>query len=196
MLSSNPSEDLIFSTQPRTLTARKIGPVLTIKTFSSQPPAQKLRHFNKIEILGSGNFGNVYKVQDTNGRTFAQKRIRNDDPAIRAEVKTMEALKRTGPHKNLINLECTYNDESGEHMVMEIGGKDLQPRLQPGKRFRGSELRSLMYQIANGAAAVAKSGFQHNHIKPDNILINENNQLKLCDFGVATQKGRWPDAAI
>ncbi|KEI72305.1 serine/threonine-protein kinase [Endozoicomonas elysicola] len=185
------SKDLLFSSQSKALSARRARPTFTAETFSSQQPL-KPHQFNKIELLGSGNFGNVYKVQDESGHTFAQKRIRKDDPAIRAEVETMEALKQTGPHKNLINLECTYRDESGDHMVMELGGKSLDSRLKSGKRFTGNALRRLMHQIANGASAMAKSGYQHNDIKPDNILIDENKQLKLCDFGVATLKGRWP----
>lgn len=48
----------------------------------------------------------------------------------------------------------------------------------------------IMYGVARALNGVHASGMQHNDLKPDNVLITESGEVRLCDFGTTNSEGR------
>jgi Leucine-rich repeat (LRR) protein len=150
-------------------------------------------NFCKTNIIGDGGFGTVYKATLRDGKTVAVKKLSQaktqGDREFIAEMETLGKVK----HQNLVALlgYCSLGEEKllvYEYMVN--GSLDLWLRNRSGaldvldwpKRFK----------IATGAAcglAFLHHGFTphiiHRDIKASNILLNENFEPRVADFGLA-----------
>lgn len=97
------------------------------------------------------------------------------------ELKLMSELR----HENLISLEDIYVSPLEDiYFVTELLGTDLQ-RLLQARPLEKQFVQYFLYQILRGLKYVHSAGVVHRDLKPSNILINENCDLKICDFGLA-----------
>lgn len=76
-------------------------------------------------------------------------------------------------------------------MMFEILDMDLykmmKMRRNANQPFNDSEVRRIMWQVVQGLAYVHKHGFFHRDLKPDNILVQNNNIIKISDFGLVRE---------
>ena len=156
---------------------------------ASVPPGEKIGPYVILEFLKAGGMGEVHKARDTRlDRVVAIKfepRALADDPAalsrIQREARAASALN----HPRI----CTVHD-MGEHQgrpffVMEyLEGQSLRERLG-GKAMALPELTDLAVQICDALQAAHAKGIVHRDIKPGNIFILANGQIKILDFGLA-----------
>ena len=70
------------------------------------------------------------------------------------------------------------------YFVTELLGTDLH-RLLTSRPLEKQFIQSFLYQILRGLKYVHSAGVVHRDLKPSNILVNENCDLKICDFGLA-----------
>src|SRR5215468_6570931 len=143
------------------------------------------------ECIGAGNMGEVYLADHLAfDMPFALKRpapaLRNDETFRRRlldEARRAVVLK----HENIARVYDIV--ESGEDMfvVMEyIDGETLRSRLQrEGGRLPMGEFFPIAIQCASALAAAHDKRIVHLDVKPENIMIAQDGQLKICDFGVA-----------
>lgn len=129
------------------------------------------------------------------GEIVALKRVRMDNEkegfpvtAIR-EIKILKVLN----HKNVVQLKeivtskaSEYNHGKGSiYMVMEFSDHDLTGLTDAGTRFTTPQIKCYMKQLLEGLAYCHKNRVLHRDIKGSNLLINNQGQLKLADFGLA-----------
>jgi len=108
--------------------------------------------------------------------------------AIR-EIKILKILN----HKNIVRLKeivtskaTEYNQGKGSiYMVMEFCEHDLTGLTDAGQRFTTAQIKCYMKQLLEGMAYCHKNRVLHRDIKGSNLLINDEGQLKLADFGLA-----------
>ncbi|KAL0075204.1 kinase-like domain-containing protein [Phycomyces blakesleeanus] len=153
---------------------------------------EKLREM-KIEKLGEGTYGIVYKAQnrDTN-EVVALKRIRLDNEeegvpctAIR-EISLLKELK----HPNIVRLYDVLHTEKKLTLVFEYLDSDLKKFLDSyGGDIDTVTIKQLMYQLLKGIAFCHENKVLHRDLKPQNLLINKKGELKLGDFGLARAFG-------
>jgi len=152
--------------------------------------------FEKVEQVGEGTYGQVYKAKDKEtGEFVALKRVRMDNEkegfpitAIR-EIKILKVLN----HKNIVRLKeivtskaTEYNQGKGSiYMVMEFCDHDLTGLTDAGQRFTPAQIKCYMKQLLEGMTYCHKNRVLHRDIKGSNLLINNEGQLKLADFGLA-----------
>uniref|UniRef100_A0A7S0Q0M8 Protein kinase domain-containing protein n=1 Tax=Coccolithus braarudii TaxID=221442 RepID=A0A7S0Q0M8_9EUKA len=152
--------------------------------------------FEKVEQVGEGTYGQVYKARNKEtGDVVALKRVRMDNEkegfpitAIR-EIKILKVLN----HKNIVRLKeivtsqaTEYNQGKGSiYMVMEFCDHDLTGLTDAGQRFTTAQIKCYMKQLLEGMAYCHKNRVLHRDIKGSNLLINDEGQLKLADFGLA-----------
>ncbi|KAL4896038.1 mitogen-activated protein kinase mpkC [Aspergillus ambiguus] len=97
------------------------------------------------------------------------------------EVKLLKKLR----HENLIGLcDIFISPLEDIYLVTELLGTDLG-RLLRSKPLDNKFAQFFMYQLMRGLKYIHSAGVIHRDLKPSNLLINENCDLKICDFGLA-----------
>ncbi|MCK4858217.1 MAG: protein kinase, partial [candidate division Zixibacteria bacterium] len=156
---------------------------------------QSFAHFEIIRKLGEGGMGEVYLVLDQKlKRQVALKTLRADffDSPERQERFQREATTAAGiSHPNVAAIHDigAAPDPDSErqinYIVMEyIEGTTLIDFITA----QGSDITTVLRlaeKIASGLAAAHKVNVVHRDLKPDNIIINENGEPKILDFGLA-----------
>lgn len=97
-------------------------------------------------------------------------------------------IMRTLDHENVIKLYEVYETEKSIYLVLElIQGKSLQEVLKKGM-FKDNEARitNVISSIIEALAYLASKGVMHRDLKPDNILLDKGDKVKIVDFGLAT----------
>ncbi|KAI6877286.1 Negative regulator of the PHO [Hortaea werneckii] len=155
--------------------------------------------FQQLEKLGEGTYATVFKGR--NGQTgafVALKEIHLDSEegtpstAIR-EISLMKELK----HENIVSLYDVIHTENKLMLVFEYMDKDLKkymdshPSTAGGPRgaLDSPTIKSFMWQLLRGISFCHENRVLHRDLKPQNLLINNQGQLKLADFGLARAFG-------
>ncbi|XP_060180397.1 phosphoenolpyruvate carboxylase kinase 1-like isoform X2 [Lycium barbarum] len=150
------------------------------------------RNYQVCEELGKGRFGVVFKCYSPKtGEKFAVKSINKlviaddsiDRQCIYNEAKIMQLV---SPNPHIVRIEDVYEDDTYLDIVMELcESSDLFQRLETQRVFSESDAIAVMVPLMEAVTHCHKVGVAHRDIKPDNILFNDRNALKLADFGSA-----------
>jgi len=148
--------------------------------------------FERLDKIGQGTYSNVYKARDLqSGKIVALKRVRfvNMDPeSVRFMAREIHILRRLA-HPNVIKLEgiVTSRLSHSLYLVFEYMEHDLAGlAATPGLRFTEPQVKCFMTQILDGLHHCHGRGVLHRDIKGSNLLIGDDGQLKIADFGLAT----------
>jgi non-specific serine/threonine protein kinase len=146
-------------------------------------------HYNIIEKLGEGGMGVVYKAIDNRlKREVAIKFLPNYISSNEEERKRFEIEAQAAASLNHPNITTIHSIEetSGEvFIVMEyIDGIELKERIKSSP-FSTQEAIKIAIQIAEALEAAHKKRVIHRDIKSKNIMITNNDKVKIMDFGLA-----------
>ncbi len=151
-------------------------------------PTLQTGRYEILETLGCGGTSRVDKARDTViGRTVALKSFlqgfgKNGEERFLREAQTIGRIS----HNSIAQLYDVCTDTGGApFLVMEfVSGKNLDEMLAHSKiPFATAAVWAA--DIASALACAHRAGIIHGDVKPSNIRVTENEQVKLVDFGVA-----------
>ncbi len=143
-----------------------------------------------IKSIGEGGMANVYLAIDVIlDRKVAIKILRgdlaNDEKFIRRFQR--EALAASSlSHPNIVEMYDVGEDNGNYYIVMEyVEGRTLKQLLKKRGHLTVGEAVDIMLQLTDGMMHAHDSYIIHRDLKPQNIMIQENGQIKITDFGIA-----------
>lgn len=154
-------------------------------------PFGRLDAYQKLEALGEGSYATVYKgISNVNGQLVALKEIRLNSEegtpftAIR-EASLLKGLK----HANIVTLHDIIHTRTNLTFVFEYVHTDLSRYMErrPGP-LDTNNVQLFLFQLLRGLHYCHVRKILHRDLKPQNLLISENGELKLADFGLARAK--------
>lgn len=152
-----------------------------------------MERYQKMEKIGEGTYGIVYKAKDrVTGDIVALKKIRleaEDEGIPSTAIREISLLKEL-QHPNIVRLFDVVHTERKLTLVFEFLDQDLKKYLDIcDSGLDLPILKSFLYQLLNGIAHCHHHRILHRDLKPPNLLINREGQLKLADFGLARAFG-------
>ncbi|KNH04212.1 cell division protein kinase 2 [Perkinsela sp. CCAP 1560/4] len=150
--------------------------------------------YSKIDKLGEGTYGSVYKAQSiSTGKIVALKRmnIPPEEDGIPATTLREVCILREMRHENIVELQDILFQMPKLTLVFEFVDYDLKKYMD----LKGSsldperEVKHFLHQMLCGLQYMHIRSIVHRDIKPQNILISKELNVKLADFGLARIDG-------
>jgi serine/threonine protein kinase len=150
--------------------------------------------FKTKRVLGRGGIGVVWLAEDQKlGREVALKLLPDMIALDAASLSDLRKETRNGlilSHPTLVRMLDLVEEGPSAAIVMEyVNGKTLSDLrvLQPNLVFEVSTLRAWVEQMLEALSyAHTQVKLVHRDLKPQNVMINTNDQLKVADFGIAS----------
>ncbi len=146
--------------------------------------------YETVAFLGAGGMGEVYEAQDARlGRRVALKilppsLIANEEGRRRfvQEAQLASSLH----HPNIVTIFDIGSANETEYLAMELVRGRTLDTLIPNKGLRLTDALRYSIQITDALAAAHAAGIVHRDLKPGNIMVSDQDQIKILDFGLAT----------
>lgn len=163
---------------------------LVDQTQSTQmaPPLSELGRFELIERLGVGGFGSVWKARDKElDRTVSIKIPRQGSMTAEEQERFFHEARAVAQlrHPNIVSIHEVGRDGDSVYIVSEfVRGVTLDDWLS-GQQLTSREAAQLCARIADALDHAHEAGIVHRDLKPANILIDNDLEPHLMDFGLA-----------
>jgi serine/threonine-protein kinase len=167
-----------------TATIRIVDPTV-LKPGSDFGPRYRIE-----TLLGQGGMGRVYKATDKElSRTVAIKVVRQgvvgeEDALNRFKQELVLASKIS--HKNILRIHDMGEVAGMKFITMAyVEGQDLHQLIRDNPKMPLERVLKFAQQLAGALAAAHAEDVVHRDLKPQNILVDANDQLYIADFGLA-----------
>lgn len=167
----------------------------------------KIFHVEKrwklVREMGSGAYGVVVSaVDEISGETVAIKlvtRIFEKVQLAKRALREVALLRHFSSHENitgLIDVDAVSPDFQEIYIFMEPMEADLHQIIKSGQHLSNEHVQYFLYQILRGMKYVHSAAVIHRDLKPGNLLVNSDCELKICDFGLSRGSGSAPDEQV
>lgn len=144
--------------------------------------------YNKLEKLGEGTYGMVFKGKDKNtGKFVAIKEMKldqEDEGVSSTTLREISILKKMD-HPNIVSLVDTFVQGTQLTIVLEYLDMNIRDYMRKPGKIDPKLVKSYAFQLLAGTYYLHTHRVIHRDIKPDNLLINHDGYLKICDFGLS-----------
>ncbi|CAG8626793.1 16411_t:CDS:2, partial [Acaulospora colombiana] len=150
--------------------------------------------FESIKVVRT--YGVVYKAKDkTTGRIVALKKIRleeGEEGIPPTSIREISLLKEATKNENIVKLLDIVSQERKLYLVFEFLTMDLRKFIKEIPKENGMEpltMQKFMYQLIDGTMFLHARRIFHRDLKPQNLLIDSQGDLKVADFGLSRAAG-------
>ncbi|KAF8631885.1 hypothetical protein AX15_002150 [Amanita polypyramis BW_CC] len=158
------------------------------------------KRWKLVREMGAGAYGVVISAVDEISReTVAIKlvtRIFDKVQLAKRALREITLLRHFAGHENitgLIDVDAISLDFNEIYIFMEPMEADLHQIVKSGQTLTNEHVQYFLYQILRGMKYVHSASVIHRDLKPGNLLVNSDCELKICDFGLSRGYGARPD---
>ncbi len=146
--------------------------------------------YRLVELLGQGGMARIYRGHDNQlDRDVAVKILRPEygrDPDFSSRFRQEAQNAASLNHPNVVAVHDYGQDEAGPFIVMElVDGEDLGAIIKRSGALPPRQAARITAETARALHAAHQHGIVHRDVKPGNIMINRDGQVKVTDFGIA-----------
>jgi serine/threonine-protein kinase len=150
---------------------------------------ERIAHFHILSLLGKGGMGVVYRAEDEKLRRVVALKVlppaaEGDDERRRRFMREARSAASL-THPNIAAVHEVGEDQGRIYIAMElVEGESLRRRIASGPLPVREAVR-IARAIARGLARAHAKGVLHRDLKPDNVILDEEGEPKILDFGLA-----------
>eukprot|EP00760_Papus_ankaliazontas_P036351 PhM_4_TR8291/c1_g1_i1/m.40588/K07198/PRKAA, AMPK; 5'-AMP-activated protein kinase, catalytic alpha subunit len=143
-------------------------------------------------ILGQGGFGQVHLVHNSiSGKPYALKTMQKSfikqydlDAYVKREIAVLKSMR----HRHIVRYRDSFETDRDVVLVMELASHgELFDRIVLVKRFSEAVSRRYFQQLMAAVKYCHDQGICHRDLKAENLLLDDEDNLKLCDFGLSEE---------
>jgi len=149
-------------------------------------------HLDLVKKVGGGAYGRVASfLNSQTGEKIAVKKVTSafenllDGKRILREVKLLGHF----DHPNILRIDDMFPPETSDfddvYIVSAVFDTDLHNVIHSKLNLDENHHRFFIYQLLRGLSYLHSGNVVHRDLKPANLLVNNNCDLKICDFGLA-----------
>jgi len=143
------------------------------------------------EKLGEGSFAKVRVGLHVLSREKVAVKIINKekarkDPYVYKNLRREGRLLQRGHHKHVIGIYDTLETENNYYLITElICGGEMIDMVEGSRGLPESQVRRYITQILSALQHLHRNGLVHRDLKVENLLLDENGDIKIIDFGLS-----------
>ncbi|MBI4012303.1 MAG: protein kinase, partial [Candidatus Rokubacteria bacterium] len=151
---------------------------------------EKIGKYRILERIGRGGMGTVFKAHDPILDRLVALKVISSEGEVTDELKTRfyreaQACARLN-HPNIVVVHDLGEDAGRLFIVMEfLDGEELKLLISQRRTLPLEDKLALMVQVCDGLNYAHQNGVIHRDVKPGNIFVLRNGQVKILDFGIA-----------
>ncbi|ORE12132.1 MAP kinase [Rhizopus microsporus var. microsporus] len=154
------------------------------------------KKYQFIREMGQGAYGVVCAAKDTSTGEQVCRIFEKTILAKRA-LREVKLLKFFNGHENItsvLDMDIVNLQDFNEiYLVQELMEADLHQIIRSGQPLTDAHFQYFVYQICRGLKYIHSANVLHRDLKPGNLLVNADCELKICDFGLARGYSDNPD---
>ena len=165
---------------------------IIIEKIPTNDGETKIKKYKKIRLLGKGGFARCYELFDEEThKSYAVKIIKKTSliksrtkQKLISEIKIHKSLN----HENIVKFEHYFEDAENVYILLELCyNQTLHELIKRRKKLTELEAQYYVFYIVKTLQYLHSLKIIHRDLKLANIFLTENMQIKLGDFGLATQ---------
>ncbi|KAH0574570.1 Kinase, CMGC DYRK [Spironucleus salmonicida] len=156
--------------------------------FNAIRPGSMFKQYKVLALLGQGSFGRVLHVENQQGKQYAAKVARQQKifrESCEREATIMRSIEDTNITAKIIE---TFDYQGHFFIIMELLNQSLSKHLRARRSgISLTELKPIIKKMAQWFLVFKQRNLIHTDIKPDNIMVSEDGEFQLIDFGSAVR---------
>ncbi|KAF7317414.1 Serine/threonine protein kinase [Mycena chlorophos] len=152
--------------------------------------------YELIELRGAGAYGKLYAAHDRHSTSpssvYALKCIRRpahrSDSAAKFQARERHLHARVSHHANIVTLHRCFHTDAHVWIQFDMcDGGDVYGAIVAGRfYYQPMKIKRVFNGVVDAVLFCHKQGVYHRDVKPENLLLTGDGEVKLCDFGLAT----------
>jgi serine/threonine-protein kinase len=159
------------------------------KRFPDSRIGTKIDEYQVESLLGEGGMGRVYRATGHDGTAVALKLVKEDyarDETFRRRFHREARIAQTVKHPNVVPVLAEGEFQGLPYMTQRfVKGESLDERVKRDGTLPVGTTVGICNEVARGLEALWAAGMVHRDVKPANILLDEQGQAYITDFGLA-----------
>ncbi|XP_022739333.1 CBL-interacting serine/threonine-protein kinase 7-like [Durio zibethinus] len=161
-------------------------------TRTKTPTVKLLGKYQLGRLLGRGSFAKVHEatsLEDSNGVVAIKiiDKTKTLDAAMESSItREVSAMRRLQHHPNILKIHEVMATKTKIYLVMELAsGGELFAKVLRRGRLAEPAARRYFSQLVSALHCCHQNGVAHRDLKPQNLLLDHNGNLKVSDFGLS-----------